>query len=121
MDFSDLRRFLRLVHHMGFLVLLRPGPYICAEWEMGGLPSRLLTVPGMVLRTWNAPWITAVSTYWSRLMPVVRQELLENGGSIAMVQIENEFGCACVCRHLKAVLHRFLHMKPLRQRVDQLW
>lgn len=88
----DLHGFLSLVHKLGLLVLLRPGPYICAEWEWGGLPSWLLKDSQLQIRTYNAAYLNAVSEWWAHLMPVVRANLYPKRGPIVMVQIENEYG-----------------------------
>jgi len=100
-DFSgpnDLVGFLQMAHDLGLLVLLRPGPYICAETDFGGLPYWLLnptdgTPPEEVkLRTYDEWYMTAVRSWWAELFSRVQPLLLEEGGPIAMVQIENEYG-----------------------------
>lgn len=87
----DLPAFLSLLQDLGLLVLLRPGPYICAEWEWGGLPSWLLKDPNLKIRTFNGPYLAAVAAWWAELMPIVRAHLYPRG-NIVMVQIENEYG-----------------------------
>jgi hypothetical protein len=83
--------FLQLAKEVGMLVLLRPGPYICAEWEFGGLPSSLLQ-PDIKLRTFDEKYIAAVDRWWGALLPEVRPYLYSKGGPIVMMQIENEYG-----------------------------
>mmetsp|Transcript_34952 Transcript_34952/g.96626 ORF Transcript_34952/g.96626 Transcript_34952/m.96626 type:complete len:706 (+) Transcript_34952:78-2195(+) len=94
-DRKDVSKFLRLAHEVGLYVILRAGPYICAEWEFGGLPAWLLRYTlkdGMRFRSSDKKYLSFVDRYWDELMPKVRKELLENGGSVAMVQLENELG-----------------------------
>jgi beta-galactosidase GanA len=76
------------------LVILRPGPYICGEWEFGGLPAWLLTKPGLKLRTWDEQYIAAVDRWWGKLLAVAAPYAYGDGGAgtgpVAIVQIENE-------------------------------
>lgn len=88
----DLARFVRLAGSLGLDVILRPGPYICAEWDLGGLPAWLLADPAMKLRTMHTGYLDAVSRYLDRVMDEVRPLLAHNGGPIVAVQIENEYG-----------------------------
>eukprot|EP00928_Gymnodinium_smaydae_P016896 TRINITY_DN16409_c0_g3_i1.p1 TRINITY_DN16409_c0_g3~~TRINITY_DN16409_c0_g3_i1.p1 ORF type:complete len:674 (-),score=105.15 TRINITY_DN16409_c0_g3_i1:230-2251(-) len=89
---ADLVKFLDIIHEEGMLVLLRPGPYMCAEWEMGGLPAWLLMKEGLRLRTYESQYIAAVDRWWGALLPRVHGHLYSEGGPIVMVQIENEYG-----------------------------
>ena len=94
-DFSgglDLVRFLQIAQDLGLFVILRPGPYICAEWDMGGLPSWLLGIPGMRLRCYHEGFLSKVRNYYKELFDRVRPFLSGNGGNIIMVQAENEYG-----------------------------
>lgn len=88
----DLARYLETAREQGLFVILRPGPYICSEWDKGGLPSWLENIPGMRLRCNNGPFLTAVEKYFAELFNVVRPFLAENGGPVIAVQIENEYG-----------------------------
>ena len=89
----DLSTFLRLAQKTGLLVVLRAGPYMCGEWEFGGLPSWLLANGTIKLRTYSQPYISHVERYWQRLLgPVVKPLMFANGGPVVMVQVENEFG-----------------------------
>lgn len=88
----DLPAFLALAQAEGLHVLLRPGPYICAEWEGGGLPSWLLATPGIRLRTTDPRYQAAVDGYLDRLLPLVTPHLATNGGPVLAVQVENEYG-----------------------------
>jgi len=100
-DFSgqkDVVEFVKQAGQEGLMVLLRPGPYICGEWDQGGLPWWLLTKPGMKLRTWNDPYIAAVDKFWGELLPKFKPLLYSQGGPIVMVQIENEYGSYGNCQ-----------------------
>lgn len=89
---ADLGRFLHLAKEMGIYVIIRPSPYICAEWEFGGLPYWLLRYEGMRLRCSHELFLDKVARYYDRLVPVFRPYLYENGGTIIACQIENEYG-----------------------------
>ncbi|MER8044458.1 beta-galactosidase [Streptomyces sp. NPDC094032] len=88
----DLPRFLDLAAAEGLHVLLRPGPYICAEWEGGGLPSWLLAEEDIVLRSRDPRFLRAVDAYLCALLPPLHRHLGGNGGPILAVQLENEYG-----------------------------
>ncbi|MFE2557846.1 beta-galactosidase [Streptomyces sp. NPDC059352] len=88
----DLPRFIELAAAEGLHVLLRPGPYICAEWEGGGLPSWLLTEPDIQLRTRDPRFLAAVDDFFNRLLTPLRPYLASQGGPILAVQVENEYG-----------------------------
>lgn len=101
----DLQHFLKLAQDIGFLVILRPGPYICAEWEMGGLPAWLLNNKNIVLRSSDKDYLSAVDTWMGKLLPMIKPLLYQNGGPIITVQVENEYGSYFACdynylRHL---------------------
>lgn len=94
-DFSgilDLERFIETAERLGLLVILRPGPYICAEWEFGGLPSWLLSYPDIALRCNDPLYLEKVIPYYRELFDRIRPHLVTNGGSVIMVQVENEYG-----------------------------
>ncbi|XP_039350760.1 beta-galactosidase-1-like protein isoform X2 [Mauremys reevesii] len=109
-DFSgdrDLGHFLDLTAELGLLVILRPGPYICAEWEMGGLPAWLLWKPDIVLRSSDPDYLQAVDSWLDVLLPRIKPRLYQNGGNIISIQVENEYGSYSACdydylRHLLA-------------------
>ncbi|MEU3072689.1 glycoside hydrolase family 35 protein [Streptomyces laurentii] len=90
----DLPRFLGLAAAEGLYVLLRPGPYICAEWEGGGLPSWLLAEDGIELRSRDPRFLAAVDGYLAALLPPLKPYLSTDGGPVIAVQLENEYG-AC--------------------------
>ena len=94
-DFSgnlNLIKFLQLAQEIGFTVFLRPGPYICSEWEFGGLPSWLLDDPGMQVRSMYPGYIKAVDRYFDKLLPMVKPLQYHKNGPIVAFQLDNEFG-----------------------------
>ncbi|MGY3060753.1 beta-galactosidase [Streptomyces sp. TE3672] len=88
----DLPRFIELAAAEGLHVLLRPGPYICAEWEGGGLPSWLLGEPGIQLRSRDPRFLDAVDDYFVRLFTPLQHCFASQGGPVLAVQVENEYG-----------------------------
>ncbi|XP_064573937.1 beta-galactosidase-1-like protein isoform X1 [Zonotrichia leucophrys gambelii] len=95
----DVEAFLDLTAELGLLVILRPGPYICAEWEMGGLPAWLLWKPDIILRTSNPAYLAAVDSWLHVLLPKIKPRLYHQGGNIISVQVENEYGSYYACDH----------------------
>jgi beta-galactosidase len=94
-DFSgqnDIAEFIREAQQEGLYVILRPGPYACAEWEFGGYPAWLLRDPGMEVRTSNPAFIAAASRWLHRLGQELAPLQSANGGPIIAVQVENEYG-----------------------------
>ena len=95
-DFStgnrDLKTFFNICKEEGILVYLRPGPYICAEWEWGGFPHYLLKEPGIRPREADDPiYVAASKRYIARLAKEIRPHMVDKGGPIIMVQVENEY------------------------------
>jgi len=88
----DLAEFIRIVKEEGMWMLLRPGPYACAEWDFGGLPGYLLKDPETRIRCMDTDYIRAVKRYMDALAPIIKAGLYSNGGPILMIQIENEYG-----------------------------
>ena len=94
-DFSgdkDLAEYIRIAGEEGMMVILRPGPYVCAEWEFGGYPWWLQNVPGMEVRRDNEAFLAHTKAYIERLYQEVGDLQFTKGGPIIMVQCENEFG-----------------------------
>lgn len=89
---NDIAAFIRAAQAEGLDVILRPGPYVCAEWELGGYPSWLLKDRNLVLRSTEPKYTAAVDRWMSRLGQEVKPLLLRNGGPIIAVQLENEYG-----------------------------
>ena len=87
----DLERFLQTAQDLGLYAIVRPSPFICAEWEFGGLPAWLLT-KDMRLRSSDPAYIEAVGRYYDQLLSRLVPHLLDNGGNILMMQVENEYG-----------------------------
>ncbi len=88
----DIGRFIRTAGEAGLMVIVRPGPYICAEWEFGGLPWWIQTDEDMEIRCSNAAYIKCFDRYLDRLLGEVRPLLCTNGGPVIMLQCENEYG-----------------------------
>ncbi|XP_072197542.1 beta-galactosidase-1-like protein isoform X2 [Excalfactoria chinensis] len=105
----DVEAFLDLAAELGLLVILRPGPYICAEWEMGGLPAWLLWKGDTVLRSSDPAYLAAVDAWLHVLLPKIKPRLYQHGGSIISVQVENEYGSyyACDPSYLQHLLGTF--------------
>ena len=91
-DNRDISRFITTAAEEGMWVIIRPGPYVCAEWEFGGLPPYLLRHPGVKVRCMDPVYMKAAERYISRLADVLRPHLINNGGPVLMIQIENEYG-----------------------------
>lgn len=93
---KDAAEFCRMAQKEGLWVILRPGPYSCAEWEMGGLPWWLLKGDGGLpqdrLRTNSPRFMTAASRYLKEVGRVLGPMQITHGGPILMVQVENEYG-----------------------------
>ncbi|XP_074949332.1 beta-galactosidase-1-like protein isoform X1 [Phalacrocorax aristotelis] len=105
----DVEAFLDLTAELGLLVILRPGPYICAEWEMGGLPAWLLWKRDIVLRSSDPAYLAAVDSWLHVLLPKIKPRLYQHGGNIISVQVENEYGSyyACDYEYLRHLLRSF--------------
>lgn len=94
-DFSgnhDIAAFMELCKKNGMWVIVRPGPYVCAEWEMGGLPWWLLKDRSIKLRTLDEKFMKPAIDFENKVAEVLAPYRLENGGNIIMVQVENEYG-----------------------------
>jgi beta-galactosidase len=94
-DFSgnnDIAEFLREAQQEGLYVILRPGPYVCAEWDLGGLPAWLLKDKSMPLRTNDPRYMQPVRKWLMRLGQELAPLQIANGGPIIAVQVENEYG-----------------------------
>ena len=94
-DFSgrkDVEAFIRTAQEVGLWVIVRPSPYICAEWEFGGLPAWLLREDSMRLRCCHEPYLKRFLHYYDELLPRLVPLQVTHGGSIIMMQVENEYG-----------------------------
>ncbi|MBI5707342.1 MAG: beta-galactosidase [Armatimonadetes bacterium] len=89
---SDVAAYCRIAHEEGLKVILRPGPYSCAEWEFGGFPYWLLKHEGIQLRTRDPQYLAAVKKYLAAVGKELAPLQWTRGGPIIMVQVENEYG-----------------------------
>jgi len=90
---NDIATFLKTCQQEKMWVLFRPGPYICGEWDFGGIPSRLLKHPKLKIRTLSDKnFMTAQTKYLKAIAKIARPYLVKNGGPILMTQLENEYG-----------------------------
>src|SRR5690348_10709326 len=91
-DRRDFAQFIRICQDEGMWVYLRPGPYICGEWDFGGLPPYLLRHPHIRVRDRDdADYMAAVRRDIATIAPVVQPLMAVNGGPVLMLQIENEY------------------------------
>ncbi|HOW32318.1 MAG TPA: beta-galactosidase, partial [Bacteroidales bacterium] len=88
----DLATFVKMAQAEGLWVILRPGPYACAEWEFGGYPWWLLKEKDMVVRSKDQRFLDAAGKYLTELGRQVKDLQITSGGPIIMVQVENEYG-----------------------------
>jgi len=94
-DFSgwlDLGNFLHIANSLGLYAIVRPGPYICSEWDFGGLPWWILKYRDIELRCSNDRFKEVCSPYLKEVCSIIKPHLISNGGNIIFVQIENEYG-----------------------------
>ena len=87
----DIEKFLQIAQDLGLYAIVRPSPFICAEWEFGGMPAWLL-IEDMRIRSSDASYLQAVADYYDELLPRLVPRLLDKGGNILMMQVENEYG-----------------------------
>lgn len=93
-DFSgrrNLTAFYELAAELNMFLHVRFGPYVCAEWDNGGLPLWLNWMPGMHVRSSNALWEQEMEHFLRYMVELARPFLASNGGPIVLAQIENEF------------------------------
>ena len=88
----DIGGFLKLCGEKGLKVLLRPSPYICSEWDLGGRPSLLLKDRELTLRSSDPEYLKAVRRYYDHLIPRILPYLAGSGGPVIAVAVENEYG-----------------------------
>ena len=113
-DFSgilDLEKFLETAQSLGLYAIVRPSPYICAEWELGGLPAWLLT-KDVRIRSSDPGFLKYVSAYYAELLPRLAKHQLDQSGNILMFQIENEYGSygedKAYLQAIKKMMQRYL-------------
>ncbi len=88
----DIAEFIKICQQEKMWVLLRPGPYVCAEWDFGGLPTYLLKIPDIKIRCMDKRYMAAVERYVQHLSTEIKPLQCSNGGPVLMLQIENEYG-----------------------------
>lgn len=89
---NDIRAFVKLAQKHGMYVIVRPGPYVCAEWEMGGLPWWLLKKKDIQLRDNDPYFLERLRIFEKQVGEQLGDLTIEKGGPIIMVQVENEYG-----------------------------
>ncbi len=113
----NLGAFLALVKKMHMHAILRMGPYNNGEWANGGLPNWLRFIPGMLVRSYNKPFLDALKPYFDRLFPIIVKNQITHGGPVVLVQIENEYfpgwGAVLNNRYL-----RWLHAMAIRKGIN---
>ena len=88
----DIAEFAKIAKEEGLWLIARPGPYICTEWDFGGIPSWLLREKDMQVRTKDKRFLAANEKYMKEVAKQLIPHQINNGGNIIMVQIENEYG-----------------------------
>lgn len=89
---ADLGRFLEIAQDEGLDAIVRPGPFICAEWDNGGFPGWLLNTAGIRVRTSQELYLRKVDAFFDQLIPIIARHQAHRGGNVIMVQVENEYG-----------------------------
>lgn len=106
-DFLHLQEFIRLAKEEDLFVIIRSGPFICAEFEFGGHPSWLLRDDKLEFRTSNSSYMTYVKRYFVQLFAILVPLQFQKGGPIIMFQVENEYAVGSK--------HDMNYLKELRQ------
>lgn len=94
-DFSgmlDIVKYIKTAQQLGLYIIVRPGPYICGEWEFGGLPAWILKDNNVKLRCSDSSFLIHVKDFFTKLFSLLRPLQITNGGNIIAMQIENEYG-----------------------------
>lgn len=89
---KNIALFLKICREEGMWVMFRPGPYVCAEWDFGGIPPYLLKIPDIKIRCLDPRYMKPVENYIGKMSSVLKPFLSTNGGPVIMVQVENEYG-----------------------------
>ncbi len=103
-DLEDLEAYLALAERMGFLLIVRPGPYICSEWDIGGFP-RWLPQKRFPFRTDHPESIRWSEHWYASVMPLIARHQITKGGRVILVQLENEYDYSGLPEE---VMHRYL-------------
>jgi beta-galactosidase len=88
----DIAEYIRTAQEEGLFVILRPGPFVCAEWEFGGMPAWLLKDPTLMVRSSDPRFIAASGRFLSKVGEQVKDLMISKGGPIILTQVENEYG-----------------------------
>ena len=110
-DFSgqaDIAEFVRIAQEEGLYVILRPGPYVCAEWDFGGYPSWLLKEKDLTYRSKDPRFMSYCERYIKELGKQLAPLTINNGGNIIMVQVENEYGSYAADKEYLAAIRDML-------------
>lgn len=91
-DMLDIEKFLEIAAELGLYAIVRPGPYICSEWDFGGLPWWLLKNDSMALRCMDKDYLAAVDRFYDDFIPRIAKHQITKGGNVILVQVENEYG-----------------------------
>ena len=91
-DMLDIEKFLEIAEELGLYAIVRPGPYICSEWDFGGLPWWLLKNDSMALRCMDKDYLAAVDRFFDNFIPKIAKHQITKGGNVILVQVENEYG-----------------------------
>lgn len=88
----DIEKYLEIAQKVGLYAIVRPGPYICAEWDFGGLPAWLLKDKNMQIRCMYPDFLKCIDRFYHELLRRLVPHLQSNGGNIIAMQVENEYG-----------------------------
>ncbi len=91
-DMLDIEKFLEIAAELGLYAIVRPGPYICSEWDFGGLPWWLLKNDSINLRCMDKDYLAAIDRFYDDFIPRIAKHQITEGGNIILVQVENEYG-----------------------------
>lgn len=105
----DIKQFVQTAHELGLYVIVRPSPYICAEWEFGGLPAWLLNKNNLRIRANDANYLDLVSRYYAKLFEILTPLQIDNHGPIIMMQVENEYGSYGEDKEYLRALTKMMH------------
>ncbi len=89
---ADIEKYISIAEKLGLYVIVRPGPYICAEWDLGGFPAWLIKDENIRLRSCDKKYFAAVERYFKELLPRLVPHQITHGGNIIAMQVENEYG-----------------------------
>ena len=116
-DFSELDKFLDACEAHHLWVIIRPGPYICAEWNAGGFPN-WLAYKAIGYRTDTPADIKWSKYYYNEVLPIIRKHLITNGGNIILMQLENEYDFSGIPDTLRTNYLRSLYHDALDNHID---